>query len=147
MTMSKLDNSKTLPNRMLYTMIRVSDLDRSVAFYRDALGMREFRRETYTQGRFTLVFIGYGTETSNAVIELTHNWDTNSYELGTAYGHVALEVSDMNAVCKRLVKIGTKIVRAPGPMKYVADEANMREVIAFVEDPDGYRIELIENAS
>ena len=134
-----------LPTRILYTMLRVSNLDRSIAFYRDALGMRELRRETFAEGRFTLVFIGYGDEASNAVIELTYNWDTNAYEHGTGYGHVALEVADINAVCKRLAQTGVKVVRDPGPMSFAVDETGEREDIAFIEDPDGYRIELIEH--
>lgn len=137
--------SAAMPSRILYTMFRVSDLDRSIAFYRDALGMRELRRETFTEGRFTLVFIGYGDEASNAVIELTYNWDTDNYEHGTGYGHVALEVQGIYAVSERLEKMGVNVVRAPGPMMVAPDETGEREVIAFIEDPDGYRIELIEN--
>ncbi len=142
--MSNNINPSAIPNRVLYTMIRVSDLDRSIKFYRDALGMRELRRETFTEGRFTLVFIGYGDEASNAVIELTYNWDEDAYEHGTAYGHVALEVADINAACERLARMDVKIVRDPGPMIFAVDETGEREVIAFIEDPDGYRIELIE---
>lgn len=138
--------SNIIPERILYTMIRVGDLDRSIAFYRDALGMTELRRETFTEGRFTLVFIGYGDEASNAVIELTHNWDQDRYDLGTGYGHVALEVTDIYAACERFSKLGVKVVRAPGPMKVASDETGEREVIAFIEDPDGYRIELIETS-
>lgn len=132
------------PNRILYTMLRVSDLERSLTFYREALGMRELRRETFTEGRFTLVFIGYGDETTNAVIELTYNWDDDVYTHGTGYGHIALEVNDIEAVCHRLKQLGVKIVRAPGPMKFAVDETGAREEIAFVEDPDGYRIEFIQ---
>lgn len=142
--MNRTDKPLSVPSRILYAMFRVRDLERSIAFYRDTLGMSELRRETFTQGRFTLVFIGYGNETSNAVIELTHNWDTDAYEHGTGFGHVALEVADMGVVCDRFTKMGVRIVRAPGPMKYAADEAKMRENIAFIEDPDGYRIELVE---
>ena len=133
-----------MPSRILYTMIRVGDLDRSVVFYRNALGMRELRRETFTEERFTLVFVGYGDEASNALIELTYNWDEDSYEHGTGYGHVALAVADVYAVCERLVKMGVTVVREPGPMAFAADETGEREVIAFIEDPDGYKIELIE---
>jgi len=133
-----------MPRRILYTMIRVSDLDRSIAFYSAALGMRELRRETFSQGRFTLVFMGYGTEKCGAMIELTYNWDENSYEHGTGYGHVALEVADIYAACDRLALMDIKIVRKPGPMMAAPDETGEREVIAFIEDPDGYRIELIE---
>jgi lactoylglutathione lyase len=125
-------------------MLRVSNLEGSIAFYRDGLGMRELRRENFTEGRFTLVFIGYGTEADNAVIELTYNWDENEYTHGSGYGHVALEVSDIHAACNRLKDMGVKVVRQPGPMKFAMDETGAREVIAFIEDPDGYRIELIE---
>jgi len=143
-----MTNKSPIPSRVLYTMIRVTDLDRSIEFYSDALGMRELRRETFAEGRFTLVFIGYGDEASNAVIELTHNWDSNSYQHGTSYGHIALEVEDINEACIRLVKMGVTVVREPGPMMYAVDETGHREVIAFIEDPDGYKIELIEkNAS
>ena len=137
-------NQSAIPSRILYTMIRVSDLDRSVAFYRDALGMTELRRENFTAGRFTLVFIGYGDGMSRAVIELTYNWDENYYALGTAYGHIALNVSDIYAACKRLKDMGVKIVRPPAPMTYAVDETGHKEDIAFIEDPDGYKIELIK---
>jgi len=142
--MSNENNQSVIPSRILYTMIRVGDLDRSVAFYRDALGMNELRRENFTEGRFTLVFVGYNDEASNAVIELTYNWDENSYEPGTGYGHVALKVSDILAACKRLEGMGVKIVREPGPMTYAVDETGHKEDIAFIEDPDGYKIELIQ---
>ncbi|NOX67897.1 MAG: lactoylglutathione lyase [Gammaproteobacteria bacterium] len=143
--MSTKPNLSALPTRLLYTMVRVKDLDRSVEFYRDVLGMQELRRESFTEGRFTLVFIGYGDEASNAVIELTHNWDENNYEHGTGYGHLALEVGDIHAACKRLAGLGVKIVRDPGPMMFATDESAHRDVIAFIEDPDGYRVELIES--
>ena len=142
--MSNQEQSITTPARILYTMIRVGELERSIEFYRDALGMHELRRETFTEGRFTLVFIGYGDEASNAVIELTHNWDESDYQHGSGYGHVALEVSDIYATCEHLRKLGVEIVRQPGPMMFAADDSEQREVIAFVKDPDGYRIELIE---
>jgi lactoylglutathione lyase len=135
----------TFPTRMLYTMFRVSDLDRSIVFYRDALGMKELRREHFTEGRFTLVFIGYGDESSNAVIELTYNWDENTYQHGTRYGHIALGVTDIYASCRYLVKLGVTILRNPGPMTYAADGTGVKEVIAFIEDPDGYKIELIQS--
>ena len=135
-------HSKILPSRILYTMIRVGDLDRSLRFYHEALGMRELRRETFTDARFTLVFIGY--DDGNALIELTHNWDDDGYSHGSGYGHIALEVSDIEATCSHLVDLGVNIVRAPGPMKMAPDETGHREIIAFIEDPDGYRIELIE---
>ena len=124
--------------RVLHTMIRVGNLERSLAFYTDVLGMRLLRRQDYTEGRFTLAFVGYGEESENAVIELTHNWDTTSYELGNAFGHIALAVDDAYAACDQLRAKGGKIVREAGPMKYGTT------VIAFVEDPDGYKIELIQ---
>lgn len=144
--MNSKSQSSVVPFRSLYTMVRVGDLDRSVAFYRDALGMRELRRETFTEGRYTLVFIGYGDEASNAVVELTHNWDEDSYEQGTGYGHMALAVTDLYAASQRLKSLGVPIVRAPGPMTHAVDETGHREVIAFIEDPDGYKIELIQAA-
>ena len=143
-TMINKNNQTAMPTRLLYTMIRVVDLDRSVAFYKDALGMNELRRENFTEGRFTLVFIGYGDETSNAIIELTYNWDENNYKLGNGYGHVALEVSDIYETCKHLKGMGVSIVRKPGPMTYAVDETGHKENIAFIDDPDGYKIELIQ---
>ncbi len=129
--------------RMLHTMIRVGDLKRSLAFYTDALGMSELRREDYPEGRFTLVFIGYGDEASNSVIEITHNWDETDYSHGTGFGHIAIGIFDIYAACERLASMGIKILRDPGPMTHTADNG-ARDVIAFVEDPDGYRVELIE---
>ncbi|MCG7984637.1 lactoylglutathione lyase [Candidatus Thiodiazotropha endoloripes] len=142
----QLRGGNVLPSRILYTMIRVSDLDRSVAFYRDLLGMRELRRETFTEGRFTLVFMGYEEVSPHAWIELTYNWDQDSYELGTGYGHVALEVDDIYAAFERLEQAGVSVVLRPGPMTIAPDETGHREVIAFIEDPDGYKIELIQAA-
>ncbi|GGX51221.1 lactoylglutathione lyase [Tateyamaria omphalii] len=133
-----------VPNRILYTMLRVRDLDRSLKFYQEALGMHEMRRETFPEGRFTLVFIGYGDATSDAVIELTYNWDDNPYDLGTAYGHIALEVDDIHAMERHLLSLGVKVVRAAGPMTFAPEETGVKEVISFIEDRDGYRIELIE---
>jgi len=124
--------------RLLHTMIRVGDLERSIDFYTRLLGMRLLRRQDYPEGRFTLAFVGYGDEADTAVIELTHNWDTASYDLGTGFGHLALAVSDIYGACAALAAEGAKIPRPPGPMKHGST------VIAFVEDPDGYRIELIE---
>ena len=124
--------------RMLHTMLRVGDLEKSLRFYCDVLGMRLLRRKDYPSGRFTLAFVGYGDEETNTVIELTHNWDTDHYALGTGYGHVALGVEDIYDACQRLRDKGAKIVREPGPMKHGGSE------IAFVEDPDGYKIELIQ---
>lgn len=132
------------PTRILYTMLRVSDLEQSLAFYQNALGLNEIYRETFTEGRFTLVFLGYGDDPQGTMIELTHNWDEGDYTHGTGFGHIALGVSDAAEVCERLAKIGVPIVRPAGPMKFAPDETGQREVIAFIEDPDGYRIELIE---
>ncbi len=138
------NNQSAIPFRFLYTMIRVGDLDRSVTFYQEALGMKELRRENFTDGRFTLVFIGYGGELSNTMVELTYNWDEDSYQHGTGYGHMALEIDDIYAACNRLEDMGVKIVREPGPMTYAVDETGHSEDIAFIEDPDGYLIELIQ---
>jgi lactoylglutathione lyase len=124
--------------RMLHTMIRVGELDRSLDFYTRVLGMKLLRRKDYPEGRFTLAFVGYGPEDSNTVLELTHNWDTPQYALGTGFGHIALGVGDLHATCEAIRAAGGRIVREPGPMKHGAT------VLAFVEDPDGYRIELIE---
>ena len=123
---------------MLHTMIRVGDLERSLRFYCDVLGMKLLRRKDYESGRFTLAFVGYGDEASNTVVELTHNWDTDRYDLGNAFGHLALGVEGIYATCDALRAKGAKITREPGPMKHGGSE------IAFVEDPDGYKIELIE---
>lgn len=124
--------------RMLHTMIRVHDLDKSIDFYCGKLGMKLLRRKDYPDGKFTLAFVGYGDEATNAVIELTNNWGREPYNLGDGFGHIALGVKDIYGVCKRLGEAGAKITRAPGPMKHGTT------VIAFVEDPDGYKIELIE---
>lgn len=126
--------------RLLHTMIRVNDLEESLAFYTGPLGMRLLRRKDYPEGRFTLAFVGYGDESEQAVIELTHNWDTRSYELGNGFGHLALGVEDVAAACEALRARGVRIAREPGPMKH----GHTR--IAFVEDPSGYRIELVEIA-
>jgi lactoylglutathione lyase len=128
------------PHRLLHTMIRVGNLERSLEFYTEKLGMKLLRKKDYESGRFTLAFVGYGSEESDAVIELTHNWDTDRYEHGGAFGHLALAVDDIYATCKRLEQTGVKIPRPPGPMKHGG------AVIAFIEDPDGYKIELIERA-
>ena len=125
--------------QLLHTMIRVFDLEKSIAFYTGQLGMKLLRRKDYPTGEFTLAFVGYGDEDSNAVIELTHNWGQKEpYQLGTAFGHLAIGVPDIYGTCERLAKAGVKIPRPPGPMKHGGS------VIAFVEDPDGYKIELIE---
>ena len=127
--------------RILHTMIRVGDLDRSIAFYTEVLGMRLLRRHDYPEGKFTLAFVGYQDESEGAVLELTHNWGVESYELGTAYGHIALAVPDAYAACAAIKARGGKVVREAGPMKHGTT------VIAFVEDPDGYKVELIQAKS
>jgi lactoylglutathione lyase len=127
--------------RLLHTMLRVGDLDRSLAFYTEVLGMRLLRRKDYPTGRFTLAFVGYGEESDHTVLELTHNWDISSYDLGDGYGHIALGVHGIDAVCDAIRSRGGRVVREPGPMKHGST------VIAFVEDPDGYKVELIELAS
>lgn len=124
--------------RILHTMIRVGDLPRSIAFYSDVLGMQLLRQKAYPEGRFTLAFLGYASEEEQAVIELTHNWDTSSYDLGNGFGHIAIGVSDIYAVCDVIRDKGGVISREPGPMQHGST------VIAFVRDPDGYAIELIE---
>ena len=127
--------------RMLHTMLRVRDLEASIAFYTDGLGMSLLRRSDFPGGRFTLAFVGYGPEESHTVLELTHNWDQEApYDLGSGYGHVALGVPDIHATCSALRARGVKVVREPGPMKHGST------VIAFVEDPDGYKVELIERS-
>lgn len=124
--------------RLLHTMLRVGDLDRSLAFYTGPLEMKLLRKHDFPGGRFTLAFVGYGDESETAVLELTHNWDTKKYELGGGYGHIALGVDDIYATCARLRESGVKITREPGPMQHGST------VIAFIEDPDGYKVELIE---
>ena len=125
--------------RLLHTMLRVFDLERSIDFYTRLLGMRLLRKNDYEGGRFTLAFVGYGEEKDTAVLELTYNWDQKEpYEIGTAYGHIAIGVPDIYKTCERLAAEGAKITRPPGPMKHGTT------VIAFIEDPDGYKVELIE---
>lgn len=124
--------------RILHTMIRVGNLQRSLDFYTDVLGMKLLRQKDYPSGKFTLAFVGYGEESETAVLELTHNWDTESYDLGDGYGHVALEVEDAYKACENIKAKGGNVVREAGPMNH-GDT-----VIAFVEDPDGYKIELIQ---
>ncbi len=126
--------------RILHTMLRVGDLDRSLAFYTDVLGMHLLRRKDYPEGKFTLAFVGYQDESEGVVLELTHNWDTAQYDLGNGYGHVALAVEDACKACEDIKSRGGKVVREAGPMKHGST------VIAFVEDPDGYKIELIQRA-
>ena len=127
--------------RMLHTMLRVGDLEQSIAFYTEVLGMQLLRRKDYPTGRFTLAFLGYGPESDHTVLELTHNWDTSAYELGDGYGHIALGVEDIHSTCAGIADQGGRVVREPGPMKHGTT------VIAFVEDPDGYKVELIELSS
>jgi lactoylglutathione lyase len=141
--MTKPWSSQTMPYGILYTMIRVTDLDRSISFYRDGLGMSELRRETFPDARFTLVFMGYVGQPDGVTIELTCNWDASEYTHGTGFGHIALAVSDLYGACARLANFGATILRAPGPMQQAPQETGRREEIAFVADPDGYRIELI----
>ena len=127
--------------RVLHTMIRVGDLDRSIGFYTDILGMKLLRKKDYPDGKFTLAFVGYGPESEHAVLELTHNWETEAYDLGNGFGHVALEVDDAYQACAEIKKRGGKVTREAGPMKHGTT------VIAFVEDPDGYKIELIQKGT
>lgn len=124
--------------RILHTMLRVGHLQRSLDFYTDVLGMKLLRQKDYPDGKFTLAFVGYGEESETAVLELTHNWDTESYDLGNGYGHIALEVEDAYKACETIKAKGGKVIREAGPMMH-GDT-----VIAFVEDPDGYKIELIQ---
>ena len=124
--------------RILHTMLRVVDLEKSLAFYTGVLGMKLLRRTDYPEGKFTLAFVGFDDEAHSAVIELTHNWGVEKYELGNAFGHIAIEVADAYAACETIRQRGGRVVREAGPMKHGST------VIAFVEDPDGYKIELIQ---
>jgi len=124
--------------RILHTMIRVTDLDKSIDFYTNIFGMKLLRKKDFPDGKFTLAFVGYGSEDDNAVIELTHNWDTDSYDMGDAFGHIAIGVEDAYKACDEITAKGGDVVRPAGPMKHGGS------VIAFVKDPDGYMIELIE---
>ena len=126
--------------RILHTMLRVGNLDRALDFYTQVLGMRLLRRKDYPDGKFTLAFVGYGEESETAVLELTHNWGVEKYDLGSGYGHVAVEVDDAYRACEEVKKRGGKVTREAGPMKHGTT------VIAFVEDPDGYKIEFIQRA-
>ncbi len=123
--------------RLLHTMLRVGNLERSLAFYTELLGMQLLRKTDFPEGRFTLAFLGYGPESENTVLELTHNWDTASYTRGNAYGHIAIGVEDVYATCAAIKAKGGNVVREPGPMLHGTT------VLAFVEDPDGYRVELL----
>lgn len=125
--------------RILHTMLRVGDLEKSLAFYIQVLGMKLLRRNDYPEGKFTLAFVGYDDEEHGAVIELTHNWGVEKYELGNAFGHIAIKVEDAYTACTKIKSLGGKVVREAGPMKHGST------VIAFVEDPDGYKIELIQS--
>jgi len=126
--------------RYLHTMLRVGDLDRSVKFYTDLFGMKEIRRSEVPEGKYTLSFLGYGDEATSTVLELTYNWGVDKYEIGTAFGHLAIGMPDVYAACEKMRKAGAKITREPGPVKFG------KTVIAFVEDPDGYKIELVQRA-
>ena len=124
--------------RMLHTMLRVGDLEKSIDFYTGVLGMKLIRRKDYPDGKFTLAFVGYGDEADHTVIELTHNWETSAYELGNGFGHLAVAVPDAYKACEMVKAKGGKVTREAGPMKHGTT------VIAFVEDPDGYKIEFIQ---
>lgn len=125
--------------RILHTMLRVGDLEKSIEFYTDVFGMKLLRRKDYPDGEFTLAFVGYGLESTNSVIELTHNWNTKSYSLGDGFGHIAIGCDDINEACKLVKSKGGVVIREPGPMKHGTT------IIAFVSDPDGYKIELIQD--
>lgn len=124
--------------RLLHTMLRVGDLDASIAFYTDIFAMQLMRRQDYPEGRFTLAFVGYGDESEQTVLELTHNWDTDHYNIGDGYGHIAIAVEDAYLACEKIKQQGGNVVREAGPMQHGST------VIAFVEDPDGYKVELIQ---
>lgn len=123
--------------RILHTMLRVGDLERSIRFYTDVLAMKELRRKDYPAGEFTLAFLGYGDEDEHTVLELTYNWGVESYDIGSAFGHIAIEVPDVYEACNKMRQAGGKIIRDAGPMNAGTT------IIAFLEDPDGYQIELI----
>ena len=124
--------------RILHTMLRVGNLERSIRFYTDVLGMQILRRKDYPEGKFTLAFVGYQSETEGTVLELTHNWETDHYDLGTGFGHIAIEVDNAYEACEKVRNLGGRGTREAGPMKHGAT------VIAFIEDPDGYKIEFIQ---
>ena len=126
--------------RILHTMLRVGDLDKSIAFYTDVLGMTELRRSEYPDGKFTLAFLGYGDEANNTVLELTYNWGVESYDIGNAFGHIAIGVPDVYEACEKMKAMGGEIIRDAGPMNAGTT------IIAFLKDPDGYEIELIGRA-
>ncbi|MEY3122931.1 MAG: hypothetical protein RI993_1756 [Pseudomonadota bacterium] len=124
--------------RILHTMLRVGNLDQSIHFYTQVLGMRELRRKDYPEGKFTLAFVGYQHESEGAVLELTHNWDTDHYDLGTGFGHIAIEVDDAYSTCTKVKQLGGQVTREAGPMKHGTT------IIAFATDPDGYKMEFIQ---
>jgi lactoylglutathione lyase len=134
-------NPEEILMRILHTMLRVGNLERSIEFYTTVMGMKLLRQKDYPEGKFTLAFVGYGPESENSVIELTYNWDTDHYDLGSGYGHIALEVEDVYQACEDIRQLGGKIIRDAGPMNAGTT------IIAFVEDPDGYPIELIGKKS
>ncbi|MBQ0784770.1 MAG: lactoylglutathione lyase [Amphritea sp.] len=125
--------------RLLHTMLRVTDLQKSISFYTDILEMKLLRRKEFPDGKFTLAFLGYGPESETTVLELTHNWGTSDYDMGNAYGHIAIEVEDVYAACEKIKSHGGLVVREPGPMMHGST------ILAFVRDPDGYMIELLGN--
>lgn len=127
--------------RILHTMLRVGDLDRAIDFYTHVLGMKLLRRKDYPEGKFTLAFVGYGDESDHTVLELTYNWGVDKYDLGNAYGHIAIEVEDAYRACEAVAAKGGRVTRPAGPMKHGST------VIAFVEDPDGYKIEFIQKGT
>ena len=127
--------------RILHSMIRVKNLEESIKFYTEVLGMKILREKEYPEGKFSLAFLGYGKEAEDTVIELTYNWDTSYYEHGNAFGHIAIEVDDIYKVCEEIRDKGTKVIRDPGPMM------GSRLLLAFIEDPNGYKIELIEKGT
>ncbi|MCP5160168.1 MAG: lactoylglutathione lyase [Hahellaceae bacterium] len=124
--------------RILHTMLRVTNMQRSIDFYTHVLGMRLLRQKDYPEGRFSLAFVGYGDECDEAALELTFNWDTAAYEMGSGFGHIAIAVSDVYAACEKIRDLGGVIVREAGPMKHGTT------ILAFVRDPDGYMIELLQ---
>lgn len=125
--------------RLLHTMLRVGDLEKSIKFYTEIFKMKLLRQKDYPEGKFTLAFLGYGDESENTALELTHNWDKSEYELGNAFGHIAIEVDDVYKACEEIKTLGGNIVREAGPMK----QSNSGTILAFVEDPDGYKVELL----
>ena len=127
--------------KILHTMIRVGDLEKSICFYTKILGMRLLRKKDYPSGRYTLAFVGYGSESETSVLELTHNWDTENYQIGNGFGHIAIGVENIYETCVAIKNNGGNVIREPGPMKHGST------IIAFIKDPDGYKIELIEMSS